>query len=269
MICLVASVIAAQGDGRQEPGGLTFEVASVKRNDDPAAPTGVDLSGGRFSVRRATLRELIKMAYPVRGDDQLVGGPEWTGTDRFDVEATGGPADTPRVGAGMVAPPPGAAIDQVRAMLRNLLAERFKLAIHSEQRRLAIFELTRVRPDRLGEQLRPTVVNCATEAPPADRQTLRCGGFRLAGGQLAGRAVTMNALVALLSGLPLIGRPVEDRSGLTGQFDVNVAFSRDGQGADAPSIFTAFVEQLGLRLVPADASGEVFVIDTAEQPTPN
>ena len=111
-----------------------FEVASVKLHTSAdQRMMMVAQPGGRFVAMNIPLRMLIRTAYQLQ-DDQIVGGPKWLATDRFDIEARA--ADT------------GAAINpQLLVMLQSLLADRFKLTTHREKRELQVFALERARRD--------------------------------------------------------------------------------------------------------------------------
>src|SRR5688572_26873352 len=114
----------------QTPSASTaFDVVSIKRNITGGRETMVAHPGGRLTATNLTLRSLIRATYQLQ-DDQIHGGPEWISTERFDVEAKP-EADTP--------------LAQLGPMLRALLVERFKLAVHSEQRELPIFALVSLR----------------------------------------------------------------------------------------------------------------------------
>jgi uncharacterized protein (TIGR03435 family) len=242
------------------------------------------MAGGRFTTINVTLRDLVKMAYPIqtglRSDDQIVGGSGWVGADRFDVIAMApsvGALDTRRA-AGAIAPPESAALDQVRVMLRNLLADRFKLMVHHEIRDFPIYAVVLAREDgRLGPQLRRSDVDCAAlyknGPPPSEEGKAACGGFRLLGpGRITAHAVTIQMVMGLLGNLPVVGRMVRDDTGLTGSFDLDLQWAPD-QPAQEPtasvSIFTAAQEQLGLKLESTKGPVDVLVIDHAEQPTPD
>jgi uncharacterized protein (TIGR03435 family) len=265
--------------------GPSFEVASI-RESAPDSRTRVEPRPGRFSAIGVTLRDLIKMAYPagvnVRNDGQVVTGDAWMGRVRFDVIATGAPATAAtRPAPGAVAPPESALLDELRAKLRALLAERFDLGVHHESRQVPIYALTRVRADAYGPRLRAADAACTgggTAAPPPGTDVPACGGFRLAAGRLRARAVTVPMLVSLLSNLPTVGRPVEDHTDLTGSFDMELSWAPDtAQTPDAadpassggPSLFTAMREQLGLELRPVRGAVDVVVVDRARLPSPN
>lgn len=258
-----------------------FEVASVRPNTSRDARPNVDPTPGRFAATAVTLRELIGMAYAVPGSIRpIIGGPDWLDTDRFDIVATGGPTDPNiRPAPGAVSPREGPALNTMQAMLRQLLRDRFGLSVRSEQRNLPIYSLIQARTGRLGVQLRHFDGDCAKEAPVEPNTTgAACGGFRfLRRGHLVARAVTIRMLVSMLANLPDVGRIVQDRTALSGNFDLELfwtpaAASReqsDTSQSAAPSLFTALDEQLGLKLEPSRGPVEVWVIDSVERPTPN
>jgi uncharacterized protein (TIGR03435 family) len=236
----------------------------------------VDPTPGRFTATAVKLRELVGMAYPV---GQIVGGPDWIDTDRFDIVATGGPTDPNiRPAPGAVAPRDGPALNTLRAMLRQLLRDRFRLSVHSEQRDSPIYALVQARTDRLGGQLRRFGGDCAKEVVLPDTTGAACGGFKFLGrGRLVAHAVTIPMLVSMLANLPDVGRIVQNRTALDGNFDLELSWmpaaasreQSDTSQSVAPSLFTALEEQLGLKLEPSRGPVEVLVIDSVERPTPN
>ena len=288
-VCGIAGVPSAQ-----TPPGPAFEVASVKPNTSRDGERGLDLSpGGRFTATYATLRDLITLAYQLptghlRHDSQIVGGPGWINSDRFDIVAKADPSPAGSVAdrpAGAVRPRDVDAIDQFRLTLRKLLADRFRLTVHNETRQLPVYALVLARRDRrLGPQLHKVEIDCAAQyenargpAPPAPG-TAACGGFTgLGPGRMTGHAVTMSMLATSFPGS--VGRVVVDRTGLGGVFDLDLTWlpEQTPQRAepppnaplpgDGPSIFTAVQEQLGLKLDSQRSSVDVLVIDRAEHPT--
>jgi uncharacterized protein (TIGR03435 family) len=171
-------------------------------------------------------------------------------------------------------------------MLRPLLADRFKLVVHTEARDVPVYELTLARADRkLGVKLRESDAKCAEESrnffPDARPGPVACGDFRLGGRSLMARGLTMSGLAGVLSGRA--GRPVLDRTGLDAAYDLEIEWSSDLGLSQAPlgaagasdlvadgvSLFTALQEQLGLRLQAARGRVDVIVIDRAEPPTPD
>ena len=224
--------------------------------------------GGRYTATNVTLRALVRSAYGVQHDAQLVGGPSWIDTDRFDIvaKAEGSPStDVFR--------------DQARLMLRTLLADRFKLVLHRETRELRIYALVVARGDgKLGPQLRPsTVAECSARTlpnTPANNDAsaaIPCGSGFARTRHLAARAVVFSVLSTNISNVA--DRPVADRTGLTGAFDWELQWSAEPtpkpEAPDALTLFTALQEQLGLRLESARGPVEVFVIDSVERLSPD
>ena len=258
-----------------------FEVVSVRPNASPAARPNVDPTPGRFTATAVTPRELIGMAYAVPGSIRpIIGGPDWIDTDRFDIVATGGPTDPSiRPAPGAVSPREGAALNTMQAMLQQLLRDRFGLSVRSEQRDRPIYSLIRTRTNQLGVQLRHVDGDCAKEAAvEANTAGAACGGFRFLGrGHLVARAVTIRMLVSILANLPDVGRIVQDRTALSGEFDLELSWTPaaasreqpDTSQSVAPSLFTALDEQLGLKLEPSRGPVEVLVIDSVARPTPD
>ena len=241
-----------------------FEVASVKlHTSDDQRVMMVAQPGGRFVAQNIPLRMLIRTAYQLQ-DDQIVGGPKWLATDRFDIEARA--ADT------------GPAINpQLLVMLQSLLADRFKLTTHREKRELPVFALERTRPEgALGPGLRPT--ECPDLGVDLSRPQ-RCANIQTGVGSLSLKGMPFNQFTPYLS--PYVNRVVIDRTGLDARYDIDLKWTPDPQGLpgagpeppagdpNALSIFTAVQEQLGLKLSAAREMVEVLVIDTLEQPTPN
>ena len=265
-----------------------FEVASVRENtnNDGKVMFGIQ-PGGRFNAVNVPLWDLIRQAYSVQRS-QLVGAPDWTETARFDIVAKA---------EGDIAPaPPGSPAGPLSFMLQDLLEERFKLRTHRETREMPIYALTLARSDRkLGAGLRPSTTDCAAMrgrgrggvgvgpgAPPqgplpAGQRPL-CG-MRMAPNQVIASGVPLAQLTQVLS--QLTQRVVIDRTGLEGNFDIDLTFTPDRmpQGPpppgvqipsfdpNGPSLFTAVQEQLGLKLESERAPIEVLVIDHVERPT--
>jgi bla regulator protein blaR1 len=260
-----------------------FEVASVKPSkpgDQPVSISGDP--GGRLTTSNVPLRRLIALAYGTpqpRPDTQIVDGPKWIDSDRFDIVAK---AERP------------ATNQQIQLMLRALLAERFKLRVHIEDRELPIYALVRARSDgKPGPQLRRPEIECP---PPAEARPIAPSpsgqtparvaafcGIRGGPGRLTGSSADLSMLATTLT--RAVDRVVRDRSGLTGNFDFNLEWTPDlmpplqsGQAppgalpplpADGPSIFTALQEQLGLKLESTKGPVDVLVIDSVDHPTPD
>jgi uncharacterized protein (TIGR03435 family) len=236
----------------QTPASPAFEAASVKPAKSGDVVIG-GLQGGstEFRVTNIPLRVLIRQAYGLRQGSELIGGPAWLDTDRFDIVGKMAQPDSPKW-----------------LMVRTLLADRFKLVTHEESRELPIYALVVARSDgRLGPKLHPST--CVAGRRLDDNGC----GFRPGPGAFVGSGVALPTLIAA-SLSSEVQRMVVDRTGLTGTFDIDLHWLPDNPVAAAPgdeavSIFTALQEQLGLKLESTTGPVDVLVIDHVEQPTPD
>lgn len=259
----------------------TFEVASVKPNKSGDGRVMLAMPPtGRITATNVPVRLLLQQAYQVQ-PFQIIGAPDWAASDRFDIVAKA---------------PDGAPPEQYRPMMRNLLADRFKLKAHMETREMPIYALVLARGDgKLGPNLAPAKADCDAlargrraggppPAPPQPGQPMECGAMVGIGSMNAG-GMAMADLARSLSGL--VNRIVIDKTGLSGRYDFQLTYTPDGRGnalglpggapplgVDAPagdpngaSLFTAVQEQLGLKLDSQKGPVEVLVIESIEQPT--
>ena len=257
-----------------------FDVTSVKPNNSGEGRFALlGEPGGGLTATNVTLGMLIRAAYRLQ-DNQIVGGPKWLFSDRFDV-----------TGKGSAPGSDGQSLQKLQA----LLADRFRIVTHLETRELPMYELVLARRDgKLGPKLAASTNNCTPPAPPstggrgdlpppAVSEALPCrvmigpGTIRAGGQSMAALAMTLSRFVGSL---------VVDRTGLAGNFDLTLEYAPDpgmaGRGdlpgappgaapdrpaSDSPSIFTAVQEQLGLKLDSTKGPVAVLVIDRAEKPT--
>lgn len=245
-----------------------FEVASIKRSAPDADGTiwGTQ-PGGRWVMRNMAVSVMIREAYPTPARE-LIGAPEWVTSEAYDVnaKADGNPTR-----------------DQIRLMLRTLLAERLKLAVHQETREHPVYALVTARSDgRTPPALIRSTIDC--DAVSAARREGRTLDVRAPANGVA--PCTWNAsfgpdgVTLRFGGLSLSrlgesvgqqdGRVVIDRSGLAGGYEFTLTYSpQPTPDDDRPSLFTALEEQLGLKLIPEHAPLPTLVIDYIERPTPD
>ncbi len=234
-----------------------FEVATI----NPISP---DEEKGRYIIMRGAdtlvvkdynLKLLIAAAYNLN-PREISGGPAWVESGRYDIQAR-----TP----GTVRP----THDEQMRMLRSLLADRFKLTFHRQQKVFSIYEL---EIDKGGPKLKPSTA--AADAAPAMIGTVYPGKI-----VMPGRNVTMAYFVSLMQ-RAILDRPVVDKTGLTGRYDFDLTWAPDAsqfggevppapEGASSPPLFTAIREQLGGRLVAPLGPAEALEIDGVERPSPN
>jgi uncharacterized protein (TIGR03435 family) len=271
----------------QSPAGPAFEVASVKpSNPDVPGPMGMPV-GGRFNASNLTLRELVLRAYELH-DSQLDGGPDWQTSRRFDIQAK--------------AKDPVAGMTAMRPMLKTLLADRFKLKVHTERREMPIYALVVARDGQLGPNITQSTADCSNAEQDLAETSAKAGPgavvgllqkgqglpcaimpvpARGAGMTLRANGVSMANLAGFLT--PLTGRMVQDRTGLSALYDWEITF-RLGGGPPAaqqpgstlppaapppPSVMIALQEQLGLKLESTRGLVEILVIDSAALPEPD
>lgn len=227
-----------------------IEVSTVKRSDYPGRLIG--LPGPTLTTRGTTLKDMILWSYSLH-PSQVLGGPGWVDTDKYDV----------------VAKPEGGGLldgEQIKAMLRTLMADRFQLKLRHETKELPVYALT------IGKN--GPKMKARTEGDGGAAFTLLIGGPRW-----PVRNAPMAQMVSVLQ-MVVLDRPVLDKTGLTGKFDFDLVWTPDetqfgGKGSsmpadpNAPNIFTAFQEQLGLKLEPQKAPVDVLVIDGVERPSQN
>jgi uncharacterized protein (TIGR03435 family) len=283
---IVGMVLCATALLAQSPSPV-FEVATIKPSDPASQGQFIRRQpGGRFSTSNMPLRDIVRFAYQMQ-DFQLDSVPDWAGSARYDINAkmAGDPPPTP----------PGTVDDMVLS-LRALLAERFALQVHPDRKELPIYALVRLRPDRLGPQLEPSALDCQAmmnaalagaraggappQQPPPDEKGRPSCGIRGGFGTLSGNGFPLAQLANTLA--QITRRTVVDRTGLPGAWAFDLTFAMDPNqlpgGApagvqlppvdpDAPSIFTAVEEQLGLKLDSTRGPVDVLVIDRLERPT--
>ncbi len=267
---LLATHVVAQTPEPVLSPALSFDVSSVRLDTEATRAPMVWQPGGHFTMS-LPLQSLVSVGYAVPLY-RVVGLPDWVRTTFFDIDARAGRQ---------------VALEERPAYYRGLLQERFKMKVRLEEREMPAYALVLARSDgRLGPGLRPVKVDC--DAIIAERRRLAEAGERpgaitpgtrpvcaSAGGpaSLTAGATRLAVLTGLLSGG--LERPVLDRTGLTGQFDIDFRSAplRIGDAtrapADLPSVFTALPEQLGLKLEPITAPVTVLVVDAIQMPTEN
>lgn len=258
---------------------LAFDVASVKQNKtgDPAPHSNSPLgpgtvfvqTGGYFKATDLPLATYVYFAYKIQGGEgkalqsQL---PDWVNTENYDIEAR--------------TSKPNVTKDEMRLMMRSLLAERFKFTIHTETKQEPVLAMTLIKPGKTGPGLQPHPANsCKTDPLPRGGEMLGkfpalCGGFlSLAPSartlqSVGGRDITMPFIANGLTWMGQSDRPVIDRTGLTGTWDFALEWAPDPPPGQAPTdepsgatFFQAVKEQLGIKLESQKAPLDVLVVE--------
>jgi uncharacterized protein (TIGR03435 family) len=238
---------AAFAQGTTSP---TFEVASVKPNPAPPEDSSSHVYRGGLTMTNVTLKFCIVYAYGIT--DAQVSGPDWLNSQTYDFAAKA---------------PPAAPEDQIPLMFQALLADRFKLAMHRETKELSVY-----------------AVVVAKNGPKITQVESEDHGTNSSRGHLKATAISMARFAKFLaSSRAALGRPVVDQTGLKGLFTFTLEWTPENTSAisnpksneprnvaEAPPIFVALQEQLGLKLEARKAPVEVLVVDHAEKvPTEN
>ena len=237
-----------------------FEAASIRLNTSGAGGGGGrPRAGGGYTFTNMPIRSLVSLAFGIP-NNRIVGGPSWMVTDRYDINAIG---------------PEITKTDDAAQMTRALLRDRFRLEARLEPREMPVYLLLPARQDgRLGPGLRPAAVDCTNEearkkayaaAPPGSRMVC---GLRFEAGVFEAGGSAVSVVIPELTAAS--GRPVLDRTGLTGRYDIDLEWtSTPDPTADNVSIFTAVQEQLGLKLESGTAQLDVLIIQRLERPSEN
>jgi uncharacterized protein (TIGR03435 family) len=266
-----------------------FEVASIKRNTSCGGRRGGGgaPTPGRLNMECATLQTLIENAYYIFADGvsmnpksiEISGGPNWMLSDTYEISAK---AEDGAPFAQMAGP-----------MMQALLEERFGLELHYESKEAPVYFLTVAKS---GPKLEPTKegscvaidINHAPTPAPGQPRLIRCGSQGLSSKNgmftMNSRGITMELLANDAQLTRIMGRPIVDKTGLSGRFDVHLEFALDtsaavasGEATAPPTtpvvpagalIFEAF-QQLGLKLEPGKGSVKILIIDRLERPSEN
>jgi uncharacterized protein (TIGR03435 family) len=229
-----------------------FAAASIKPSDPSKQGRVLTLRGSECITVNTPLSFLITFAYGIHAR-QLVGGPAWMDSDRYDLDAKLSDQGMPNT-------------QQLKVMIQKLIADRFQLAFHRDKRELSVYALT-----------------AGKGAPKLTKSAGDPNGLPGLGFRGLGDMVVMNATMADFASTmqaTVLDRPVVDQTNLQGKWDFTLKWTPDefqfaGMGmtppppsdtSTAPDLFTAIQEQLGLKFVATKAQVEVFVVDKAEKP---
>jgi uncharacterized protein (TIGR03435 family) len=232
-----------------------FEVVTIKPSDPNDNSRGFQTRGRHIRAANETVNDMISFAWGVHLK-QIVGGPEWLGTDHYVVD---GVPDTPGEPD----------LTQFRSMIRKVLADRFGLEVHQEERELSVYALTVAKG---GAKMTKSLGN--PNGPPNDNFSTS--------GYMKETNTTMGEYAKALE--YVLDRPVVDKTGLDGRWDFLLKWTPDESQFTAigakippptdnpnapPGLFAAIQEQIGLRLDAVKAQAEVLMIDKVERPTAN
>jgi bla regulator protein blaR1 len=224
-----------------------FEVASVKPSVGDNPP-GVAFTGGRFRATSADVFSLIALSFAngprALSPSEVVGAPDWTRTEHYDITA--------KVDDGFGLSDPRGLPAKLPALVRTLLQDRFKLAVHREPRDSQVYVLHALPSARF------------RRAAVCEQSRAECRP-NVTAGRIEARSMSIEQFVTILS--LNVGRTVINETGFAGVFEITLEWSPDQLATDKPSLFGALEEQLGLKLEAARRPTDVLVIDHVEKPT--
>lgn len=247
---------------------LGYDVVSVKPNKTGGGMIRVNQGTDMYSGTNVMLKMLVRYAYDLTTEDQISGLSGPLASEHFDVEA--------KMDAETVAALKKMSKDESdvarRQMMQAMLAERFKLIVHHERKELGMYDLVIAKG---GAKLQP-----ATEVEGApkggDGKPQPKGSMMVRNGQLTGEGIPVANLAMFLA--QTLHKQVVDKTGLTGNYDMSLKWQPEDQspeshdatgGEQAPSIFTAVQEQLGLKLDPTKGLVDTIVVDRVAMPSEN
>lgn len=238
-----------------------YDVVTIKPNRTGSNSVSANFQGDTYSATNVSLKMMMQNAYDIKLD-LIFGLTGWAESARFDVQAK-------------IVDPDKATMkrltdDQRREMLRQLLEDRFGLKVHKEARLLPDYELVIAKGGPKIQQVEPPPLNSEDDKQKTFDGVER-GNMRMGSTQLFAHDVALSTLTSMLS--HQLHRPVLDKTGLKGKFDLALTWTLDDSGASntdaAPYLLTALQEQMGLKLVPSKGTVETLIVDSVEVPTEN
>jgi len=290
LLAPLALLASAVSFGQTPPPRLEFEVASIKPSGQMAPGqlnVGMHVDGAQFRCNFFSLKDYVRVAYKVK--DYQISGPEWIGSQRFDISAK---------------LPDGAKSEQVPDMVQTLLADRFQMKMHRETRDFPVYALI---VGKGGSKMKESPPEVSTESGDAGKDDVsvtaspgrggatvnmgKRGSFSVSSNRIEGKKMTMAGAAETLA--RFADRPIVDMTGLKGNYDFALEFSPDDframmiraaiaagmalppealkmlDGASGEALFSA-IQTLGLKLEPRKAPLEFLIIDRVEKtPTEN
>jgi len=262
----------------------SFEVATIKPASSQARPSST--SPAEAQIFNVSVRNIIEQAYGIpwtnAENERVLGGPAWIDSNHYDIVARI-PADLAQVQQKLSRDEQKR---QISLMLQSLLAERFHLKIHFETKALTVYALVVAKPNANLVESKDQSQSSTQESAvpirlPSKPEDVRHGVLVLYTGQAAlmtARRASMDDVARWFAGYSEVGgRPVVNQTGLKGLYDFTLRWTRQSLGgstsdagdSDAPPLFSALPDQLGLRLKTAKAAVEVIVVDHTDLPTDN
>jgi uncharacterized protein (TIGR03435 family) len=254
VVALLSSATLAQSPEAPRFDAADIHVRAHSNNPTPFMSGGV-LRSGRYDLRNATMLDLIATAYGVSDNETILGGPNWLERDRFDIAAKA---------------PNGTPPDKVKLMMQQLLAERFKLALHKDTRPMPGFALT------VGKGGKPKMKEATGEGSGCQGVPQTPQPNVVPYNLITCKGMTMELFAQQMRGMAgaYVTGPVTDLTGLKGYWDFDLKWTGRAllprAGSDGITFFDAVDQQLGLKLDPQRVPAPVLLVDSVNQkPTDN
>ena len=263
----IASPVHAQNGAAKSP---VYDAVSIKPNKTDVGMVRITQGNDGYSGINVGLKMLIQYAYKLQTMDQIAGLPGWADSAGFDINAK---MDAESV-EGLKKLSKEDANEQRRAMMRQMLEDRFHLKVHHENREMSVYNLVIAKGGFLLKEADPN--NTYPNGPKGPDGRSRGGMMMMGDGELTAQAIQISGLVNFLS--QQLHRQVIDKTGLTGKYDITLKFASENPHEDsgsaapaetAPPLITAVQEQLGLKLDSAKGPVDTIVVDHVEQPSEN
>jgi uncharacterized protein (TIGR03435 family) len=225
---------------------VIFEVVSIKPSDPNASGGSIRLTPGRFVGRNVTMKNYVQVAYDKK-DFQVIGGPKWAGTERYDIDAR---LTTPQESV-------SDSLNKVHILsgMRSLLADRCGLTIQRESKLVLGYAIVLARS---GPKLKTS-------------SKVGKSSYTWSHGHIAFASTSIEEPANLLT--QIMETPVVDKTETSGKFDFTLQWTPDGENSDEkaswPSMVTALQEQLGLKLQSEKVPMELISIEHLEKPSAN
>jgi uncharacterized protein (TIGR03435 family) len=270
LVCALLVLTAARG-AAQPPTRAAFDSATIKLNATCGNARGGGPSPGQLNLTCRSMRNLIQAAYGSRSPQppQVLGGPAWLDSERYDLNAKTND---------------GAPLDQILGpMLQAFLEERCGVMVHRESREIPVYSLTVIKDSaqrqrtKEGSCIPIDIHHLPAQPAPGEAAPNLCGRAAITGFTVDWFGTSMPEFAARMFNLD---RPVVDKTGLTGLFDLHLESVprgaiagimargvRDTPDAADPSVFDSVLDQIGLKLAADRGSVEFILVDSAAKPS--